>query len=578
MPAPIANPTYLPPKRVTALSGYATTASAKVGVYTLLDPTTDPVSFVCDGTTYSTANGLLTLTARGSPTICWTGGITVSNLAPHTRYPWTVTQGTWTDSGTLASEPEQNDDFDVFFWSCDRNTSGNVNFFNQNPEKVPGYWQHQRRHVEAGGVFATIFVDDFGYVDFCNIKDDGSQYTFPNQSGLVSSGQPSTTLALNDYLIGWCAMLGMVGPEQTEYDPVNELGAAYYLYILSALWGRESNRHYCLRNTNLYIKDGDHELSNNLGFDVKLVNDYPNARFASAGVAGVGKVAFDAFFGQLVPPPILTRLDTVATHWVASMGPLAVAAPDRTSSAVGNIAMSYSPPTTGITIFGTNQIDDILAEVGSLNRPMTLLCLSVGLRYLGAGPNYSIQYGDQHPLFNHALPEFQRLITGTANASLMNSAKTNGLIGCSVVLHGDTHHPEARKFQAAAYTGNAQENLYMITHGGSNASHSTTPKSPEVTAENQVISDCLIAYDAAYHPSMSDLGYSTDTDLSPHGIRVSVFGSRYPVEMVIELRNFLDEVAWTRKWAAHNGNGGLDVTTPVQAFPKISRSSVKQKA
>ncbi len=575
MPAPLANPVYLPPKRCTALSGFATPTTAKVAVFTLIDPASTPVTLTCNGVNYSTASGTLVLTARGSPTVCWTGVVTSINLKSGTTYPWTVTQGTWTDSGSLMSEPQANHDFDNYFWSCDRNTT-NLNLFNANPEKVPSWWQHQKRLMQTGGrkTFATIFVDDFGYVDQCIIRDNGSSYSYPNQSGLLSTGAPQTTLVLNDYLIAWCAMLGMVGPEQTVYDPDDLINSSISQYILSALWGREENRHYCLRNSNIYPQFGDHEMSNNLGFNVKLVDDYPNALFASAGVAGVGKVAWDAFWGLLQPPLGSGRSNTVANHWVCSVGPLTLAAPDRASSAIGNLATSYSPPTALTAILGTTQIADLLNEIQGFAKPFTLLCMSVGTRYLGAGPNYDAQYGDQHPLFNHVLAEFQALYTktGASPKSLMDHPQTNGTLGCSVVLHGDTHHAEVVKLQAGAYTGNAAENIFVVTMGGTNASATAIPASPEVTSEGQILADCSIEFDAKFHPSMSSLGYSSDLDLAFHGVRIAVTGSSNPKSMVIQMRNFEDTVMWERKWVEYYNNGGMAVDTPIAPIPKVSQA------
>jgi hypothetical protein len=557
----ITTPTYTTPNRVTCVPGDNTTTSCKLLVATVNDPTSDPVTVTVNGLSYVSGIGL-TLTARGT-NIVWTGVLDITGLSAFTRYSWTVSQGANSDSGSLMTEPRAYDDFAFFFAGCDNNTEL-TNSAGTNPATVPGYWQHTKTYYDSGvlPVAGVLFVDDLGYVDALNVDDTDNG---DGGTGLVSGGNPDTTLDVDDYLIAYCCVLGMTGIDAAPlYSDISSSGNQVKL-----LWGRETNRAFCRKNLNVFAQWGDHEFDNDLGWSA-LITTYPNARFVSAGVDGVGKTAWDAFYG-LIQPTSAQSADTVANHWTKSLGPCCLAAMDRVSSSVGSASMSYADPITEVTVYGTNQITDTLTAINTHNKTFTFFGMSTGWRYLatqGAGVvNVDVsvkEYGTQHALHNHAEAEYQRLITqsGQTPKSLMDNPITNGTRGFFIPLHSDYHYGCGLKYQRAAYTGNLAEAFNVFHLGTTNGSVNFTAP-PEVTAEDVEVADVVTEYAQGFHD------YLYPGNRTFHGVRVDITGSESPKVAKVYLMNYANDIMWSKQYVQWFTDNYGETVGEEHALPRV---------
>lgn len=452
---------YLPPNRVTCVPGYATDTTCLILVATLSDPTANAVTLTINGVDTYVSGAALTLTAFGTDgaeaQVCWTGVVEVSGLTSFTRNNWSVDQPlTGSDSGSFMTIPVNGEEWAFEFFSCDNNTNLS-NKVNKQPQTVHGRWTETKEYIEKGELplLGALFVDDLGYVDAKTGIADNFDGTATGLEGLG-------TLTEHDYAIAWCCMLGMLGPTRTVYT-ATELSTDNEL--LGVLWGRDEDRSYCRKNLNIWPQWGDHEFSgNDLGWD-DLVTTVPNARYLSTGplVDGVGKTAWDAFLGGLQPP--FTGTDTVANHWVMTIGDVTIAAIDGISRS------DMQSGGTGTTLLGTDQIEDILTAVDTAASAFTLFGMPNGIKYLSITPSESGSL-TQHPIFNSSLADYQRLFTtrNLSPASIMDNVKTNGIAGGFATLHGDLHFGNVQRQHGIAYSTNAAEEFTTIHLGTTNGS------------------------------------------------------------------------------------------------------------
>lgn len=470
--------TYGPKTPVTCIPMSDSSTEGKLLIATLNDPGVNAVTLNINNINY--VSGIdFTLVARGSPAVCWTGVLTLSGLLAKTKYPWTVTQGNNEDNGTLPTLPGEGDkDFAVLGATCDNNTN-HTNLSNSNPQNVPGHWQYYRNYADGVYVAGVLFVDDIGYADGTTIVDDNSSYSYPGQSGLRNDLDNS----LESWLVSWCALLGMIGPSQTEYTD-SELSANDNL--LRALWAREEDRAWCRKNLNQWTMWGDHELLEDVGYDTEPTGTiYTNA-----------KAAFEAFYGLIKPKldGVAAQRDANAKHFAFSIaGIVTIAAIDGITNASRNwvpnvVPNGHAPVTAGdsaaitqfTTFFGNNQIDDIKEAINTLNSKLILLCLPCGSRYpvtrTGSTPPKPFttvvnewMSGTQHPLYDHCLADWQRLFTNNTYLdplkSLMHSQKLK-----LITLHGDWHRSGTFFLHHDSYTNNEKESWLQVnlaTIGGS---------------------------------------------------------------------------------------------------------------
>ena len=568
----ITSPTYTGPNRVTCSPGYPTTTTCKLLVATLYNPTSDLVTVVVNGVSYVSGTDF-TLRARGS-NICWTEVLTGTGLSALTRYPWSVSQeasGTnYSDSGSLLTAAESGDDFTILFAGCDNNTHF-TNQINSNPWKVPGAWQHYRTYAENSAnlpVAGVLFVDDLGYVDGQAIDESGSAgtgtYDFPGITGLVCSNSPATSGALDDYIIGWCAIFGMLGPSQSTFTDAELVDTS----LLRVLWGREENRAWCRKNLNVFPQWGDHEFMNDMGWDNQpggaTINQWTN-----------GKLSWGYFYGAIQPPltGVSVARDAIANHWAFKIGDVVIASLDgvtnasRTWGSPATVAVGNSAALTQFTtVYGNNQIDDILEAVNTLAGRYTILPLAHSIRYLtartGAAPHLTFaaavsesNYGAQHPIFDHCIANYQRIFTATGATpkSLMDNPVTNGTTGNLLLLHGDFHHGQVLYHNHAAYTGNAAENFYAVHLGTTNGS-SNFPV-PEEGATGASVADIYVEYQSP----------ATSVNSMFWGAFLEVQDSARWLEVTYTDRD--NTSLWNKKFMRNGGNYAFDVTWE---FPSIT--------
>lgn len=586
----ITTPTYGAKNPVTGITGRATTTSTKILVASL---SSAAVTVTVNGSSYVSGVNF-TMTARGT-NICWTGVLEItSGLSASTRYPWSATNGTDSDSGSFFVEPTNTTDtFQFHFAGCDNNTtSANPN--NDNPWTVPGYWQHIKTQAQAANppVAGILYVDDLGYVDNILIVDDGSSYasaTFPGQSGKIMTTTPAEGGVLDDYLIGWCALLGMLGPTQTSYT---EAQLAVNDSLLEVLWAREENRAWCRKNVNMWTQWGDHDIKSDIAWDTQ-----PTGAVGTAW--GSGKSAWESFYGLIQPPLISNTLpasfngstgvrrDTAAKHWAFQIGNTVIATLDGMTNvsraswvAVASPNNATTVDSTGLTLFttvyGTAQIDDLLEALDYMAGSYTVLALAHSVRYLVARTNstppetFSVsthewQNGAQHPVYDHCLADYQRLFTsttgtagGSPGSSLMKNNKTNGIQGNLICVHGDYHHGQVLKLQRAAYTGNALENWYAINNGTTNSSAYFPAAAATVldTVGNAptgaTVADCYMEYNSTNGPTNFPTGPMF------HGTQFKNYDSGRWLSVRFADRD--DSALWERKFMRSGGNYAFPLT------------------
>lgn len=530
-----ANPTFTRPNRVTCIPGYATATTCKLLVVTLNDPASNPVTVTVNGSTYTAA-----LTARGSPTVCWTGTVTVTGLSEFTRYTWSVAQGVNSDSGSLMTTPGWRDDWMFVFASCDNATHNSSDI-----ALAAGAWYDIERRIAASAYpcAGMLFVDDLGYVDTKQITDAATG---------LSNGVPQTTLALNDYLVAWCCYLGMLGPDTTagpsDSTDVNERRIWY---------PRETSRAWCRKNINWWPQWGDHEFANDQGWD----NDAPvstagsNARWTTyATVDGPGKTAWDTFMGQIQPPRTNMTRDTLANHWVMRVGCVTFACPDAITRSDSAIIEATPYPTTAITtMYGTNQIDDMLAAINTEAGAFTVLGMGNSLRYPTSNYATLSEYnsGAQHPIYDHCLGEYQRLFTrtnyGADPASLMANKRTNGVAGTLISLHGDYHRAHAYKMKAPSAANIAAEEFYAI--GVGTVGGTTNMPVQDTNAASIVGATAANVEVAAAGVANEYNGVATFWNMV-----CTVRGSQYPEDLHVRVGNYQDAEVCNYRFLSGCGN------------------------
>ena len=494
----------------------------------------------------------------------WTGRLEISGLEPFTRYPFTVTQGARSNDGSTMTAPRKTDRFMLPFGTCQQNNA------TINEYRVEGYWAYVYEYAQTGDlpIPGIFWVDDYAYVD-------GRQVADQSNTGLFTTNRPDQSLDTDDYLMAWCSVFGMLGPAEVSLAfPAS--GSNAYVGL-----SRGMKRDWCRRNLNLYSNEGDHTYRNDMGWEVPSVGAgaYPNERWTSAGVDGPGKVAMDAFVGLMMPPRCHEVLDapndTNAYGWVCEFGPVTLATFDWVSNANGAIPWSISDPgyaSDGLggliqvdTVAGLGQIADVLTLVNQYKNPYTLFGMAHHLRYPVSAYTdlYHTWSGAQHPIYDHCLPEFQRLITaeGQTPPSVMDGRYTNGANGTSIFLHGDYHMAFAYEFMAPAASGQRQEILYSIGVGTWDGSPNfARVDSNTFTAEGDVRANIKAQF-------LGEVGFLGDVAKPTFwGCMVEVDGSVSPVKVSVALKDSSNNTL--REWTWHQYGGNL----PTERAPAFAAS------
>lgn len=557
------------PLNVTCIPGAATTAKSKILVVSRNDPGVTPVVVVAAGQTFNSGThfSMSPVNTDGAATVAWSGLVTVTGLDPFTRYSWTVTQGSDSDSGSFMTTPEPGSDFILPVASCDSTAYSPV--WSREKSQTGIYPLYKRLAEKADPPVPGIFwIDDYGYVDTAAVDDSAGN------TGLATTATPQTLDAGNEeynYALGWIAFFGMCGGD--EVDP--NVGTAGL-----TLWGRAKERAWCRKNLNLYFQWGDHEFINDFGWDsdkktgMNAGDPLPTA-MCSSGIGvqdGAGFLVFERLFGLLRPDPddaiptysASIMRDSVAKHWCAKMGDVLLVAPDFLTRCQGNYVGTIIPTgTTATTVYGNNQIDDMLDMVDAVRAPFTFFGMANGLRYPqnnGGTSDYPIGFmqewlnGTQHPLYDYKRTEFDRFISASGNTpkSIMDNPFTNGAYGTTLFFHGDYHRAHAYRLARPASTGVLDEVLYSINVGTVNGSinFAATTEGEPGNSNNWV--------------GVEVVGKDLDgTDnRSQWGLYAHVKGSAQPKQVEVHLtrEDYVD--FWTKNFAQYMGNYGYENIDP----------------
>lgn len=435
-------------------------------VVTRNDPASNVITITCNGLTFTSGSNL-TMTAYGH---AWYGEVVVTGLTELRYYDWTVTQGSFTDTGTCNRLPVVGEQHAVVLYSCDNNTNlSNQN--NGNPQTVAGLWPKVKALLDSG-VFISMMVgvDDYsGYADSKVIVDDYNA----NSSGLSAAASILNGGNANDASLAWLAYAGCLGTSDTVTE-----GDLTVNKDLICHWGRESNRLYCGNRIPFEKVDGDHEFLPDIGYDTN-VQLGSNPRWATyPTVAGEGQIAIDNMVdvsGKTICNSGTN--DANAAHQVIRAGNIRLISTDQACNATGGIGSNNSIPSVQMTtVFGTNQISDIKAEVASEVVPFNLLLMTCGHMYLADGITSGNSHLAQHPLYNHCTAEYEALISNDTDG-LMTDPGANGALGVMVAVSGDLHRRNVLRYENAAYTGNIAMKLEHwhtgTINGSSNFGNST---------------------------------------------------------------------------------------------------------
>lgn len=564
--------------KLSVRSGHATATSVKINVISLYDGVADggdDVVVAVDG--IGNTNIALTrfATDRGSADPggqTWAGtqgANTITGLTADTQYTYTATQGANSETGAFRSALSDTQDGEAFFVSCDKSSGA---------ESVPGYYQFMHSRALSHPVYAMIHHDDHGYVDNGNVDDTG--YT-----GRKCTGNPKETLKQYDYAVAYMAQLGLLG---------GGVGAESMNRIAT---GQNLERQWCFRNINLLPQWGDHEFYNNFSWD-SIYNPATNPTLFAAA-----KAVWDKIMLPLQPPcrsAGISILDVTANHWAADIGCARFITMDGITNSsspaldepvIGGIVV-YDPDDVTHVGLGTNQIKDIRNGLDT-TQPFKFLTTWLGSRILSPIDPASIytsdwqRNGSKQPMYDVLRLEWQKLFTETAVTggvanSVMNNTKTNGVLGNTVILHGDEHLARVVKNYAPAYTGQAAENFYQITMGSIN-NLSSVPVNLAVAADGYVFSP------TPSQPGYTHLSSSTpvatqeflDTEVQNGpvpvsaydnqflGCRIEIYGTRSPKEAHVYLQGDTDQTLWAKKWVQYfTGNEGAEITADV-GVPKV---------
>ena len=376
----------------------------------------------------------------------WT--FTVSDtLVPNIDYPITVTKGTTSISGTIRTQPSE-EDFTLFFVSCDGRT-------NQTETTAKGCYGYIREVAESENVRAIIHCDDHGYVD--------GESTTVAATALDEDGNDVSLFAISG---------------DTEYT----FAVAYAMYlglIDEGTHGHDVDRQWCHQNLPVICGVGDHELANN-----------PETKSTiTAAMLADSKYAFMNTIGAAQEYVSATN---AYANIVWHSGPIEVISYDRLWGLTAETRVYDDGEATqasdGEEWLGSTQINEILAEIDSTS-PFKLLAMSTDAVYLmdqtdrlaalsaaGLSPDLGTQWsasaflGGQQPLHDYtdalAKSEWANMAYDKTLGSIATVAQSYGsvLFGC----HGDMHRPTVKYNYHGENADDSQLSMYQFGSGSVN--------------------------------------------------------------------------------------------------------------
>lgn len=498
--------------------GYATETQCVILVTSLSNAST---TLTCNNTDYAVSWNAVGEDRGSGPTNAgYVDHITVTGLTAFTQYTYTVTQGSDTATGSFYTLPSDTDDFCFWFVNCDNNVAGLVDY---DTGKTGMYDQikEYNQSVTALPCVGMLHVDDLhGYPALHECNDTAT--------GHSTTGQAQVTALEYDYAISYQAAYGLLGDDENAIN-----------------WGWDTDRVWCMQNMNLWPQWGDWEFQDDLGWDVD--NTTPTSTYTA------GKAVWDDFMLPM-QPPTAQDADTTSNHWAFALGGIKIVAPDGITNGDAGVAPNK-------VIYGNNQIDDI-KTVLSTDEPFKILTLEHGIRYLDS-TQHEFKSGTQHPIYDGALAEYQRLFTNTTNG-LMQNNKTNGLFGTMITLHGDYHRGLVLKNEKAAYASNDAEWFYSIHNGTVNGSINFDV---DGNAGESTIKEGL-TFDGSTVEYLQDSGTFTYAGTSHkfHATRIEYYGSKFPKEMHVVMIDRNGTEVFKKKFVHQRGsNDAFDVNDDISA-------------
>lgn len=366
----------------------------------------------------------------GETWLCWVGSSTLTGLSAGTRYYLKLSQELGGPAGTIVetdastcTAPAAGSDFNVFVMGCDISyPQGSATYY-----RGPGTHTavYQRASADLTVCSYGVFADDLGYGDgvgqntanpLCLIVDD--------ETGKSQTGASYLTGLAYDMGIFYLAWLGML--DDTD------------LYVVR--WGRDEYRNWNVRNMPWALSNGDHEYQDEIGFQFAAAT--ANSSYA------LGNTAWDNLFSPLLPTPdIRTATGGAGRHYSLVLGDLRILCLDCVTFQSGDTGSVYDLPTNIASVYGANQLDDVL-DAATEAEPFKVLVIGYGgqdwWKDSDSGNTWKPQkWLGKYPMRVLQPTEYRRLFLdeGEDPPSLMDNPATNGVEGCLIVAQGDTHCP-----------------------------------------------------------------------------------------------------------------------------------------
>lgn len=467
----------------------------------------------------------------------YAGSATITGLSAFTRYTYTATQGTETVTGSFYTAPNDTDNFAVSFTTCfARTATDNM------------AWDFLEWYRQNGDLplIANVHVDDVCYASqsMANDEADGKKVELGRRPA------PWATAGKQyDYYFGYAQWFGTIGAITLAAGGTQE-GAL------------STNFQSFRKNCNFLVQWGDWDFQNNLGWSNSL-STVPNAYHTTlAGYDGPGLQVWNTIMKPLQGVS-LASADTNANHWATTLGCVQILCPDPITNAV---------PST--TVFGTNQIEDVLSGVNT--QPFKLWAMA---DFAARPDGYYSSATYKTNTFVQA--EYDRLfLDGSSSpSSIMLNSQTNGDIGCSVVLRGDTHYGMVWKFNGPAAGSNLAEKFIQVDLCTVNAS--AGGGGYDYAGIGQPL-------ESEYTTIVGGLCGALNKNIAC--VVVEVYGSRAPKEIIIRRYQYagnLDattqefeigrtgpnnnwSINYERKIAQFQGNYGFGVNDVTWQYPRVS--------
>jgi hypothetical protein len=501
----------------TVRPGYATDTTCKIGVWST---TAGSVTLSVGG--YTDTQSLIGFPS-GNPVVYYYH-FTATGLNEFVQYDFTVTHSADDNaSGKCYTAPSETDDFAFHFYSCDN--PGN------HQAHISGFHEHIHDYALNGDLplVGIMAVDDLGYVDAMNVDDSEADGTgVANPDGVAP---PSCTAGDNRkqaYAIAYMCAWGMLT------GTTNNLNLKAF--------GNDLHRHWNQENINIWPQWGDHEFTNDLGFEGTTLD-----AGANQSLYNDAKAAWDVFYGGIQPP----TFSAYSNGWGFELGAAYLSALDNITNGQGTTFVNGGTDLT--QYLGITAITDYLSAVEAAQKAFNINGMQFGIRYLDNEANVTSKSDNgaaQHALYNHQRTEYQRLFTQELQdpPSLMDNDYTNGALGIWLGLHGDWHRAKVEHHEAAAYTSNLAENFYDITMGTNNGSfnfgmnaaiktaYDAGDPMPPTASGDQVAQTTTMEYlGKDWETTTSAIDATNDIYPEFWGLRIEVYGSRYPKEMHVIL-------------------------------------------